>query len=201
MSVMISSTQRTRRTPIEMAPKADLTTDRLVFRPLGYADQDAFLGALERSRASVRRWFPLERKGESSEAYFTRMVDLGVTSDQSHDAWRRGVFTDDGVFVGVANLIKIERGLAWSAEINTWIDETHRGKGYGREIVGHVTDHALGDLHMGMGLHEVRALVCLDNTPSKSLFTSLGYIQTGETDLFEVNEAVIRHHVFTRRAG
>ena len=196
MSIMTTAHQGIQRPPVEVSPQVDLSTDRVVFRTLGYGDQGAFLDALERSRRSVRRWFPLERRGESTRAYFERLVISGVTAQISGSAWRRAVFTPESEFVGMVNLIKISRGLSWNAELNLWIDKKFRGSGFGSHCVEAATDHALADLPVGLGLNRVRAWICLDNRASCRLFEGVGYERTGEHELLEVNDAMVAHHGF-----
>jgi len=201
MRLMTATSPRTARRRVGVEPHADLSTDRVVLRPLGYADRGAFLDAFERSRTGLRRWFPIERSGETPGAYFERLVDLGVRGDRDGSSCRRGVFTHAGALAGMVNLIKIDRGMSWSAEINVWIDAQRAGQGLGADAAGAMVEHALKDLPIGLGLHEVRAFVCLDNGPSVRLFERLGFARTGATEMLDINDALVRHHLLVRRAS
>ena len=201
MRVMTRTNQTPVRRPVAVEPPADLSTERVVMRPLGYADAAAFRAAVERSRPMLRPWFPLERKGESPAEHARRVVESGVAGDADGSACRRAVFTRHGDFVGMVNLIKIERGISRRAEINFWIDAAHAGRGLATHAVDAMAAHALTDVPTGLGLDELRASVCLDNEPSRRLMDRLGFECTDETELLEINDALVRHHAFVRRAA
>ncbi len=200
MSVHTATTQTTRRSPIEVEPVTGLTADSLTLRALGYSDESAFLDALERSRTALRRWIPLESKGESAQDYFHRQVEKGIEGDRSGTACRRAIFLGDNTFAGMVNIIKIERGMEWSAEANWWVESGLAGKGIGTLALQTLLDHALADMPIGLGLHSIRAMICLDNPGSVRMAQKLGFTQTTTTDLLEVNDALVMHHEFTRSA-
>jgi len=201
MRVMTRTPQTPVRRPVALEPPADLSTERVVMRPLGYRDEAAFRAAVERSRPTLRPWFPLERRGESPADHARRVVESGIAGDADGSACRRGVFTYDGAFVGMVNLINIERGMSRRAEINFWIDDAHARRGAATHAVDAMAAHALTDLPTGLGLDELRAFVCLDNEPSRRLMDRLGFQCTDETDLLDINGALVRHHAFVRRAA
>jgi len=201
MPAMTTPSRDKTRRRVAVEPHAALSTERVVLRPLGYGDEGVFLDALERSRERIRRWFPIEHPGETPRSYLRRLVERGVSADADGSACRRAVFTHGGEFVGMVNLIKIDRGMSWNAEINAWIGTDHAGRGLGAHAVGAAVDHALGELPVGLGLHEVRAWACLDNAPSVRLLGRLGFERTGVAELLEVNAALVRHHLFVRRTG
>ncbi|MBO6514397.1 MAG: GNAT family N-acetyltransferase [Phycisphaerales bacterium] len=198
MSVQIVTTTPTRRSPVEVESNQGLRCDSLLLRPLGYADEPAFLEALERSREPLRRWIPLEGKNESASDYFHQQVQKAIEGDSSNTACRRAIFLNDNTFVGMVNIIKIERGMEWTAEANWWIDSKHAGKGLGTKAVQALLDHAFADMPIGLGLHQVRAMICLDNPASVRIAERLGFKNSGHTDLLEINEALVMHHEFTR---
>ena len=200
MSLQVTTSQATRRAPIEFESNQGLRTDSLMLRPLGYADETAFNEALERSREPLRRWIPLEVQGQSASDYFQHQVQKAIEGDKSNTACRRAVFLNDNTFVGMVNLIKIERGMEWTAEVNYWIDTTHAGKGLATKAIEAILDHAFADMPMGLGLHKVRAQICLDNHASVRVAEKLGFTNSGQTDLLEVNNALIMHHEFSRTA-
>lgn len=185
-----------RRCDIE--PMREPSTDRVYMRPLVRSDRAVVIEAIERSRESLRRWIPLEAQGETVHDYFDRLVEMGARGDQAGTAQRRAVFTHDDTFVGVVNLIKITRGLEWSAEVLAWFDAESRGQGLGTHAIGAMVDYACADLPIGLGLHKVLAHICVDNTASLTVATRLGFVPTGRSDVFEINGALLRHHEFVR---
>lgn len=180
----------------EIVPMREPSTDRIYMRPLVRSDQGVVVEALERSRESLRRWIPLEAGHENVYDYFDRLVEMGAKGDRTGTAQRRAVFTHDDTFVGVVNLIKITRGLEWSAEVLAWFDVESQGQGLGTHAIGAMVDYACADLPIGLGLHKVLAHICVDNTASLNVATRLGFVPTGRSDVFEVNGALIRHHEF-----
>jgi len=123
-------------------------------------------------------------------------------------AWRRGAFLDDsqehgelaGRFVGIFNLIKIERGLEWTCEANWWVDDQLAGQGLASEAVQGMLDYAHADHPNGLGLHRVRAMICADNPASVRIAQKCGFIKTGTHDLLEINKALVTHDEFERFA-
>jgi len=185
------------RRPVEVLPKPDLTTQRLTFRMLTSTDEAAFIDALSRSRQMVRRWIPVNHEGESDAHFFQRTMTRARVQDIEGDAWRRAAFIDSGPhrgrFVGIFNLIKIERGLEWSCEANWWIDAQFAGRGYASEGVQGVVDFALADHPIGLGLHRVRAMICADNPASVRVAAKCGFTPTGGREMLDINRALVRH--------
>lgn len=203
MTTQIATSQSrgtTRRLPVEFESNQGLRTDELILRPLGFADETAFTKALNRSRLPLRKWIPLESKGQSTSDFFQTQVQKAIEGDHSKSACRRAIFLNDNTFVGMVNLIKIERGMEWTAEVNYWIDNAQAGKGLATKALEAMFDHAFADMPMGLGLHQVRAQICLDNPGSVRVAEKLGFKNSGHKDLLEINNAMIMHHEFTRSA-
>lgn len=188
------------RRVVEVLPRPDLATQRLVFRALTPRDEGAFTDALSHSREQVRRWIPVNHEGESDSHFFNRTMTRARVKDVEGGAWRRAAFLEGGDeagrFVGMFNLIKIQRGLEWSCEANWWIDSRLSGQGYGTEGVRGMLDFALGDHPVGLGMHLVRASICLDNEPSVHLARKCGFRPTGNRDLLDINNALVKHDEF-----
>lgn len=185
------------RRPVEVLPRPDLNTARLVFRLLNPGDQDAFIDALAHSRSDVRRWLPVNHEGESDEHFFHRTMMRARVQDIEGVSWRRAAFIERGEhagrFLGMFNLIKIQRGLEWSCEANWWIDSRLSGMGYGTEGCQGVIDHALGEHPMGLGMHVVRGFICKDNPISIAVAQKCGFRPTGNHDLLDINKALVQH--------
>jgi len=188
------------RRPIEVLPRPELTTERLVLRLLNPGDERGFIDALSHSRSAVRRWIPVNHQGESDAHYFHRTMTRARVQDHEGVAWRRAAFIehgpDAGRFVGMFNLIKIQRGLEWSCEANWWLDSRLAGQGYASEACRCVIDFALGDHPNGLGMHLVRGFICRDNPVSIHIAEKCGFVATGNQELLEVNNALIQHDEF-----
>jgi RimJ/RimL family protein N-acetyltransferase len=193
--------QRTRR-PVEVLPPVELSTDRLLFRPLSMADRPRVLAAVRNSRETLDARIPLNRPGETDEAMFARWVESAMESDNNRSAWRRAAFLENGTFVGLFNLIRIEFGLEWGCEANWWVDRRFTGRGYATEGVGALLRFATGDVPLGLGLHRVRAMIQPTNAASMRVAEKAGFRETGSVELLPVGEGVHRpHRVFERTAG
>ncbi len=185
------------RRPVEVLPRQDLTTQRLVFRLLLPNDEASFIEAINRDRSNLRRWIPLTNENESDAHFFKRTMTKARIQDIEGTAWRRAAFLetgpDAGRFVGMFNLIKIERGLEWTSEANWWVDADLAGQGLATEGVQGMIDFARAEHPIGLGLHRVRAQICSDNPASVRIARKCGFTKTGTRDLLEINKALIAH--------
>lgn len=199
-SCVVSGRRVVDRRIVEVLPKPEHTTQRLTFRLLTPRDEKAFIRALNYSRESVRRWIPTNHEGESDQHFFHRTMTKARVQDIEGVAWRRAAFIDSGehagAFLGMFNLIKIQRGLEWSCEANWWIDSRFGGHGYASEGVQGMMDYALSDHPLGLGMHLVRAYICRDNTGSVRVADKCGFRPNGNRDLLEINKALIYHDEF-----
>lgn len=193
------------RRPIEVLPRPELTTERLVFRLLSPGDEQGFIDALEHSRSEVRRWMPVNRDDESDSHFFQRTMTRARIQDIEGNAWRRAAYIqhgpDAGQFVGLFNLIKIQRGLEWNCEANWWVDSRLTGQGYGTEGLNGIMDFAMREHPTGLGMHRVRCYICADNPASVRIATRYGFVQTASRELVEINRALVHHDEFEFVAG
>ena len=193
------------RRVVEVMPKPDMSTGRLIFRHLTRNDESQFIEAINHSRSLLRRWIPLNRERESDHRFFRRTMTRARVGDVQGSAWRRAAFINDGPdegrFVGLFNLIKIQRGLEWTAEANWWVDDRLAGQGLATEAVQGLLDMGFSDHPMGLGLHCIRAMICTDNLASVRIAEKCGFTNTGIRDLLEINHALVAHHEFERFAA
>lgn len=145
--------------------------ERLELRKPVAADRDA-LGVLrDRSRG---QWTPWEARSaaqppESGRAWADRMV----AAPEGRDFVRLAVVRHaDATIVGLVTLGQIVLGPARSAFASWWIGLGHEGRGYGREAVGLLLDHAFRDL----GLNRVEANIRTGNERSRRLAARLGLV-------------------------
>lgn len=199
-SCIIAGRRVVDRRIVEVLPKAEHTTQRLVYRLLTPRDGQAFVDAISRSRETLRRWIPMNHEGERDDHFFHRTMTRARVQNIEGTAWRRAAFIDRGEhagqFLGIFNLIKIQRGLEWSCEANWWIDCRFAGQGYASEGVQGMIDYALADHPLGLGMHLVRAHICRDNPASIRVAEKCGFSANGSRDLLEVNKALIHHDEF-----
>lgn len=182
--------------PVEVLPPVEITTQRLFFRPLSLADRPAVLDAIAASRDTLAGRIPLNHDDESDDAMFTRWVESAAECDNNRSAWRRAAFLDDGTFIGLFNLIKIEFGLEWTCEINWWVDRRCAGLGYASEAVDAVLRFATDEMPTGLGITRVRAMIQPDNAASIRVAEKAGMRPTGATDLLPVDGEHRTHHAY-----
>lgn len=200
MRVMTLQTRRTRRT-VEVLPPIELTTNRLLFRPLAMADHAQVLAAVRCSRESLEGRIPLNRPGETDDAMFVRWVETAAETDNNRSAWRRAAFLENGHFVGLFNLIKIEFGLEWSCEANWWIDRRFSGRGYATEGVDGLLHFAMTDMPVGLGISRIRAMIQPNNPASMRIAEHNGMRDTGVVELVPVGDVQRPHRIFERIAS
>mgnify|MGYP003109470471 CR=1 FL=1 len=145
-------------------------------RPIEEAHRAWFLGALARSRESVGRWLPLNRDGESDDAFFNRQLRLCAEGDTTQRSYRRLAVLDDGTPMGLFALNSISRGLSWEADAIWWVDAAHRGRGVATAGVRALLDHALGDMPQGLSLHGVHCGIEAGNDASVRVAEKCGFV-------------------------
>lgn len=198
--IMTLPSQRVLR-PVEVLPPVELTTDRLLFRPLALSDRLEVVRALVRSRGTLAERLPLNRDGESDDDLYVRWVETAVETDNNRSSWRRAAFLEDGRFVGLFNLIRIQFGLEWACEANWWVDRRMQGRGLASEGVEGMLHFATADLPVGLGLNRVRAMIQPDNLASLRVAEKAGMTPTGEIDLLEIAGSHRPHVVYERRVA
>ena len=156
------------------AAEADPPT--IVLRPLEAGDRAWFVGALERSRASVARWLPLNREGETDDAFFARQIRLCEEGDRTMKSLRRLGLLEDGTPVGFFALNSISRGLAWEADAIWWVDSAQRGRGVATAGTRALLGHAFADLPAGLGLHGVHCGIEAGNDASIRVAQKCGFV-------------------------
>lgn len=182
---------------LEVFGPSGLSTGRMVLRPLREADRNAYLRAVESSRAALERWIPLNNPGESNDDFFSRQLVLATTSEQAGNAWRRVAVLADGRIAGGFNLNCITRGLQSSADANWWIASDLVGMGLATEGVRTMIRHALADLPSGLGLHTVHAGISPENHASVHLARKLGlHHDAGVQSYLKVGERWELHDIY-----
>ncbi|MFI4881573.1 MAG: GNAT family N-acetyltransferase [Phycisphaerales bacterium JB064] len=167
--------------PVEVftsdTPGSRLDTDRLLLRPATPADSATFETALDALIASGDWASGVNLPGEQAKTIFNRQLELTTKGLRTGNALRRAIFDrESGAILGCCNLITIERGLEWYAEMAFWLTPAARGRGIAREACSAVTEHALADLPRGLGVTTVRAYVQPDNTPAQRMLAGIGFV-------------------------
>jgi RimJ/RimL family protein N-acetyltransferase len=182
-------------------PGSRLDTERLVLRPATPADTTAFEAAIDALVASGDGTSGVNLPGEQARQIVRRQLDLTARGMTTGGALRRIILDrrDQGEILGACNLITIERGLEWYAELAFWLTPDARGRGIAREACAAVTEHALDDLPRGLGVASVRAYVQPGNTRAQKLLAGLGYAHVPEAGEHKDTGGQQRPHELWRR--
>lgn len=165
-----------------------LRTERLLLRPLTWADRAAYIEAVDASRAALDRFCPVHKHDETAEELFDRQLHLVRAGDATGLAWRRvAVKLDQGDrIIGCFNFNDISYGLESRAEMSFWVRTDEAGHGYAREAVAAMLAHAfsprwavhgIAKTHQaGLGLSRVDGLIAPDNHSCLHLVARLGFV-------------------------
>jgi ribosomal-protein-alanine N-acetyltransferase len=141
---------------------------RVRIEQLRGTDEADFLELTHASREHHRPWTypPLDAAG------FAELLVRGNREDGAALLVRR---TDDDALVGVFVLNQIVRRAMQSAYLGYYGHAAHARRGYMREGLGLVLDHAFGPL----GLHRLEANIQPGNAASIALVRALGFRREG----------------------
>jgi ribosomal-protein-alanine N-acetyltransferase len=114
-----------------------------------------------------------------------------VAASEARDFTRlAAVLHRDGTIVGLLTLGQITLGPMRSAAASWWIGVGHEGRGYGREAVGLLLDHAFRD----RDLNRVEANIRTGNDRSRRLAASLGFRHEGLSPEYLEIDGAFRDH-------
>jgi [ribosomal protein S5]-alanine N-acetyltransferase len=150
--------------PSELEPAEPPAGARVRLRVLQRSDRDAFLALAHESRELHRPWtYPPERADQFEELYARSRRDDFVC------LVARLVDTDE--IAGVFTVSQIFRGAFQSAYLGYYANARHARRGYMREALTQVVDHAFGPL----ALHRIEANIQPGNQPSIALARGAGF--------------------------
>jgi len=103
------------------------------------------------------------------------MISLQIQQNTLHKTHRQEyAIVADGKVVGLIELFNYDE-VDMRAEVGIYIEESHRGKGYGRATIEELMKYCKEVLQM----HQVVCDIAEDNTPSLRLFESQGFTPCG----------------------
>lgn len=103
------------------------------------------------------------------------MISLQIQQNTLHKTHRQEyAIVADGKVVGLIELFNYDE-VDMRAEVGIYIEENHRGKGYGKATIKELMKYCKEVLQM----HQVVCDIAEDNTPSLRLFESQGFTPCG----------------------
>lgn len=151
-----------------------LATERLYFRSPEVWDATELLTVVASSRADLGRYMGWPR------TFFTSADAQSLIQCARHESLSgRSVVwliveRSSGSLVGLIELYEIRHDRR-DAELGYWIRSDRAGRGYATEAVRVLTDHAWNRL----GLHKLRADVCVGNHGSARVLEKSGFVLEG----------------------
>ena len=148
----------------------ELRGPRVVLRPYGPEDFEAWREARQANREWLEKWEPLGPAGDRySREEFGRALSYAEGQARSDRGYRFAVWEGGGLRGQVA-VSEISRGAFQSGYVAYWVDGRHAGRGLIPEAVRVLLDHAFSQLR----LHRVQASIIPRNTPSIRVAEKVG---------------------------
>jgi len=187
------------RWPSEAAT-GSVATDRLELRPYTEGQRDAMIELLRTNRDRLRPIIPINNDGETDDAWFDRQLALAERGRTIGDAWRRTVWligSDQPVPIGAIHLNSIARGLEAEADVCTWIDHAHSGRGLASEALAATLAVAFALPPRGLGLTAIHGGVQPGNGTSRRLIEGRGFrLDPGKQTHLLINGRWVLHDYY-----
>jgi ribosomal-protein-alanine N-acetyltransferase len=157
-------------------PEGQLTTERLLLRPLRPHYAEAACAYYARNRAHLDPWEPARAPDFSTVAYHRRELEQTWREQLAGSCARFGVHIGQGdALIGIINLWAIRRGNIHAAVIGYSVDAAHEGHGYVTEGARAVVDYAFTALN----LHRIETSYHPTNDRSGRVLRRLGFVVEG----------------------
>ena len=145
-----------------------MTDPRVYLRPVTRKDRDEFVAAMRDSAALHEPWISSPASRERFNRYLKRM-------ERGDHAGLLVIDKASGLIAGCFNINNIIRGSFLSASLGYYVTAPFAGRGYMREGLTLVVQHAFGKL----GLHRLEANIQPDNKRSIKLVKRCGFEKEG----------------------
>ena len=156
----------------------ELSGRRVMLRPLGVSDFEAWRDVRRRSRDWLMRWEPRPLPGQPDPTVdrrvFAARCGARERERQLGTGYGFGIFVG-GHFCGEINLSSVQRGPYQNAYVGYWIGEEVAGNGYTPEAFVVLCRFAFEDL----GLHRLQASIIPRNSASRRVAAKLGLRDEG----------------------
>jgi [ribosomal protein S5]-alanine N-acetyltransferase len=175
--------------------EVSLSGPRVMLRPLGVDDFEAWREIRVRSRDWLEAWEPLPELGSpdpvADRDAFRARCGAWERQRQFDSAYGFGLLLHDGTLMGEVSLGSVLRGPFQSSFIGYWIDEKHAGNGYMPEAVVVLARFAFDELH----LHRIQVAIIPRNRASRRVVEKLELREEGIAERYLEINGVWEDHV------
>lgn len=168
--------------PVTRWVPRELSTARMILRPLRADDRAAFVGMFQASREHLAPWSPAPADSgldRGLDAYFERTLQRSDEAHAGGTGVRLAGFSPDGQLTGMFNLNNLVRGVGQMADAGWLVSAAFAGRGYATEGVAALLALAFAPLPAGIGLHRVQAGIIPRNTRSIRVAEKCGMRREG----------------------
>ena len=169
--------------PAEQQPDGASTAPRTFFRPVNAGDRREFLALTQDGRDLHSPWIKTPLTAHTFRAYLRR-------NERDDHLGFAICLRDGGEMVGVVNINHIVGGALRTGSVAYFVAKQHAGKGYMREGLTQVKEHAFQELR----LHRLEANIQPGNTASQALVRGCGFALEGIAPRFLYINGAWRDH-------
>ena len=159
------------------------TAPRTFFRPVNAGDRREFLALTQDGRDLHSPWIKTPLTAHTFRAYLRR-------NERDDHLGFAICLRDGGEMVGVVNINHIVGGALRTGSVAYFVAKQHAGKGYMREGLTQVKEHAFQELR----LHRLEANIQPGNTASQALVRGCGFALEGIAPRFLYINGAWRDH-------
>ena len=175
--------ERTESESAEEQPDSASTAPRTFFRPVNAGDRREFLALTQDGRDLHSPWIKTPLTAHTFRAYLRR-------NERDDHLGFAICLRDGGEMVGVVNINHIVGGALRTGSVAYFVAKQHAGKGYMREGLTQVKEHAFQELR----LHRLEANIQPGNTASQALVRGCGFALEGIAPRFLYINGAWRDH-------
>jgi ribosomal-protein-alanine N-acetyltransferase len=177
---------------------AYLAGTRVTLRAPISGDFESWTELRRKSRSFLEPWEPTWDEREFTRLSFRERVRRAQQLSDEDSAYTFFIFNHQGQLAGGITLSNVRRGVAQMGSLGYWIGEPFQRRGYMKEAVELLSQHAIADL----GLHRIEAACLPHNTASILLLQSCKFHQEGlARGYLKIAGEWEDHLLFARLAG
>ncbi|MEM0899218.1 MAG: GNAT family protein [Pseudomonadota bacterium] len=173
-----------------------LEGERIFLRHPQFSDHEAWSQLRRESREFLQPWEPTWHRNDLGRYAFRERIKSNQRDIKQGRSLPYLIFSQDQEqLLGGITLGHIRRGVSQSAQIGYWLGEGHVRRGYMREALGLLANHAF----TRCGLHRLEAACIPENVRSSRLLQACDFHQEGTLRSYLKINGVWRDHILYAR--